>query len=241
MPPLDLQYDSKEAIPEDMQDSFVPFKDGDKEIFLHKDLAEARKQQYRLQGDLSDAQKKAESANSRLTELEQAEKERQERESERRKDELEGKGQYKELLEDEKRRHGESKEQFNKRIADLQKQIREKELASIVARVQAKAPEKSRKELGRLAKLDFDFNEDGEVLVLNESGQATNQTVDEYIESLSERYPTLVSAVQSKGGNGNGGRGGSDDSAQKMSRTDFDGLSQNERMKFIKNGGKVVD
>lgn len=239
--PLDLQYESKDKIPEDMQDSFVPFKDGDKEVYLHKDLAEARKQQYRLQGDLSEAQKKADSASSRLTELEKAEEERKQKEEQRQRDELEGKGQYKEILEDEKRRHGETKKQYDERIAKLQKKLRDKELDSVIAKVQAKAPEKSRKELARVAKLDFDFNEDGELVVLDESGKATSQTVDEYLEALPERYPTLASAVQSQGGKGKGGRGGSDDSAKTISRADFDNMSQSERMKFIKSGGKVTN
>jgi chromosome segregation ATPase len=237
--PLELQYDSKDAIPEDFQDSFTEFKDGDKTVYVHKDLAEARKEQYRLKGDLSEAQKKAESANSRLTELERAEQERKEREQQRERDELEGKGQYKEILEDEKRRHGETKKQYDERIAKLQKQLRDKELSSVISKVEAKAPEKSRKELARIAKLDFDFNEDGELVVLDENGKATSQSVDDYLASLPERYPTLVSAVQSNGGKGKGGRGGSDDSAKTMNRSDFDNLSQPERMKFIKAGGKV--
>lgn len=240
MPPLELQYDSKDAIPEDMRDSFTEFKEGDETKWVHKDLAEARKQNFRLQGDLTETQKKAESASNRLTELEKAEQERKQREEERQRDELEGKGQYKEILEDEKKRHNETKEQFNERIAKLQKQLRDKELSSVISKVQAAAPEKARKELARVAKLDFDFNEDGEIVVLDEDGKATSQSVDDYLKALPERYPTLASAVQSEGGKGKGGRGGSDDSAKKMNRSDFEELSHHERMKFVKAGGKVT-
>ncbi len=74
---MQLQYDTQDAVPEDLRESFVEFKDGDKTLFMHKDLAETKKEAYRFKGDLTHAQKLAQEKSERLQALELAEKERQ--------------------------------------------------------------------------------------------------------------------------------------------------------------------
>ena len=50
---MQLQFDNKSDIPVDSQSSFTEYKDGDKTVYMHKDLAESKISGFRQQGQLT--------------------------------------------------------------------------------------------------------------------------------------------------------------------------------------------
>jgi len=81
---------------------------------------------------------------------------------------------------------------------------------------------------------------DGELRVLDSTGNLTVSTIEELTTSIKAEYPFLVDGSQAAGGGAIGNSGGAGDS-KTVSRTDFDGMTDLKRMSFIKSGGKIID
>jgi len=81
---------------------------------------------------------------------------------------------------------------------------------------------------------------DGEIRVLDGTGNLTVSTIEELASSIKAEYPFLVDGSQAAGGGAIGNSGGAGDS-KTVSRTDFDGMTHLKRMSFIKSGGKIID
>ena len=81
---------------------------------------------------------------------------------------------------------------------------------------------------------------DGEIRVLDGTGNLTVSTIEELTSSIKAEYPFLVDGSQAAGGGAIGNSSGAGDS-KTVSRTDFDGMTQTTRMSFIKSGGKIID
>ena len=81
---------------------------------------------------------------------------------------------------------------------------------------------------------------DNELRVLDSNGNLTVSTVDELTASIKAEYPFLVDGSQAAGGGASGSSSGAGDSKQ-VSRTDFDNMTPNRRMEFMKSGGKIID
>jgi len=81
---------------------------------------------------------------------------------------------------------------------------------------------------------------DGEIRVLDGTGNLTVSTIEELTTSIKAEYPFLVDGSQAAGGGAIGNSSGAGDS-KTVSRTDFDGMTQTTRMSFIKSGGKIID
>jgi hypothetical protein len=67
---------------------------------------------------------------------------------------------------------------------------------------------------------------------------------DEALEHLVESYPNRNHILKSSGASGGGAKGAGDGSkggAKTKSRSEFDAMSQNDRMTFSREGGKVVE
>ena len=80
---------------------------------------------------------------------------------------------------------------------------------------------------------------DGEVRVLDSSGNLTVSTINELTSSIKAEYPFLVDGSQAAGGGATGGSSGAGDTKQ-VSRQDFESMDASKRMKFIKSGGKII-
>lgn len=203
-----IKYESLEAVPEAERADFVEFKEGDKTLAVHKDYAEAKKAEYRLQGDLTRITQDSAAMKAKLDELSAAEKKRaEEAEAERLKGLSEAERQ-KEMIESLKRQVDESAAQYEARVKAAEDKAKAQAKAAAVADVAAAATDSTRAILKRMAAADLEVQSDGSIIVLDEDGKATAQTFEEYKASLKTRYPALVSAVQSKGGDGKGGAGG---------------------------------
>ena len=81
---------------------------------------------------------------------------------------------------------------------------------------------------------------DGEVRVLDTTGNLTVSTVEELTSSIKADYPFLVDGSQDAGGGAIGGSSGAGDS-KTVSRSDFERMSHVDRSKFFKSGGKIID
>lgn len=206
-----IRYTDKKDIPTDYAADFVEFKEGDATVYLHKDFADAKKEQYRLQGDLTKLGDDSKGMKTKLDELTAAEKTRADEADELRKKGLTAAERQQEVIADLEKRIGETETNYKDRIAASEKREHDNAKAAKVSDIAATATEANRTILRRMVAADLEVQDDGTFLVLDADGKATSQTVDEYKANIKTRYPSLVSAVQSKGGQGKGSSGGESD------------------------------
>ena len=238
---IELQYEDKSAIPEDLADNYVEFKEGDKTLFMHKDLAETKKALYRTKGDYTKLSSDFETTKERLQRLEDERKERERQEAERKEKNLKDNGKHDELLDAYKKKAEETEEEWRNRYNELQNQFYGEKKNSVVSKFAAQGTKETQTALARLIGQDLSVNEKGEFVVLDENGKATAMSLEEYEKSIPERYPSLVRGPQSSGGHGNGGNAGSGSSAKTVTRSELEAMNQKDRYSFFEKGGKVVD
>lgn len=205
---MKLKYESKTDIPEELAESFVEFKEGEETVFIHSDLAEERKARYRLQGDNTETNKKIEEQSKTIQRLIDAEEARK---SQLEKEEFESKsknGQHQEIIDDLKSKMETSNSEWEQKYNDLINQTLGEKKKAIVDGISNLAVKGAEKMLSRLISDDFSFDENGGIIVLDESGKATGGTLEDYKRTLGERYPHLVAEVQPNGGMGKGSTGG---------------------------------
>lgn len=202
---MQLTYETQEAVPEDLRESFVEFKDGDQSSWIHKDLAEAKKEAYRFKGDLTQTQQQAKAAAERLKALEDAEAERLKKAEQADLDKKEKEGKHDEILAHFKQTAETEKAELQKQLEELQNSVRAEKKGAVVADLSALGTEATRSTLKRLIDLDLSFD-DGNLVVM-EDGKATSLTIEQYKAKLPELYPHLVAESHAKGGQANGGNG----------------------------------
>lgn len=205
---MKLQYTDKSEIPEGQADSFVEFKEGDSTVFMHKDLAEQKKETFRLKGDLS---KTSEQLNGLKEKVEGFESEQQKREREAREREEANKlknGQHDEVIAALRKDLENAKAEGQQKVDELMQQTASEKKKALIAQLGSAATKGNEPILSRMIADDLDVSADGTVVVKDADGKVTGLTVDQYRQSLTDRYPTLVAAVQSSGGLAQGGAGG---------------------------------
>lgn len=205
---MKLRYESKSDIPEDLASSFVEFKEDDKTVFVHADLADQLKANYRLQGDFTETKRKMNDQAEKLQSLLDAEEERKREEERRQLDEKGKNGQHDEIIADLRLKLESVETEWSDKYNNLKRDVREKEKRALVAELASAGSDKTKRELSRLISLDLDFNEKGDIIILDENGKATSATLEEYKKALPENYPSLVVEVQPSGGMGNGSTSG---------------------------------
>lgn len=80
---------------------------------------------------------------------------------------------------------------------------------------------------------------DGELRVLDSTGNLTVSTIDELTQSIKKEYPFLIDGTQAVGGGASGSTGGTSDS-KTVSRQDFDAMDPQRKMEYMKSGGKII-
>jgi len=205
---MKLRYSSKADIPEDMVSNYVEFTEGDKVNFLHVDLADQLKANYRLQGDFTETKRKMTEQSEKLQALIDAEEARKRDDEARDLNNKSKNGQHDEIIADLRAKLEATEKDWGSKYNDLQKDIRDKEKRALVAELAAAGTDKTKRELSRLISLDLAFNEKGDIIILDENGKATSSTLDDYKKALPDFYPSLVAEVQPSGGMGNGSVGG---------------------------------
>jgi DNA-binding transcriptional MerR regulator len=198
---MKLKYQSKDEIPAELVDFYVEFDEDGKTIFVHKEMADTLRESYRTRGDLTQAQTKLSELGDTVKGLKQSLEDRE-------RDDKKDQGKYKEIAEDWEKRYNADTESLKAEIGELKNASRQSVKKAAIARMAAHGTEETRSVLARVVGLDLDFNEDGELIVL-EDGKATSQSLDDYEKNLAERYPSLVAEVPSNGGGAKGAKGGS--------------------------------
>lgn len=211
---MQLQYDTHDAVPEDLRESFTEFKDGDKTVFIHKDLAEAKKEAFRFKGDLTQTQRKQQEAVERLQQLEEAEQKRQKELEDKELESKKKNGQHEEILEHFKTQAEKEKAELKAQLEELTNNVRNEKKASVVNDLATLGTETTRPALKRLIDLDLTFSDDNSLIVMLD-GKATSLTVEEYKAKLPELYPALVGESHGKGGQSKGATSGSGSSKTK--------------------------
>lgn len=81
---------------------------------------------------------------------------------------------------------------------------------------------------------------DGDIKVTDQNGELSVTTLDELKNEFksNEKFSSLIAGNKSTGGGATGNNGGS--AAKEMTRSDFDKLSPDSQMKFIKSGGTLT-
>ena len=147
-------------------------------------------------------------------------------------------GQFKELYESQKEEANQLRstiEQMNQAVAQQKIQGEASRLASSLTKDTARA-QLLEKEISQRLQLV-----DGEVKVVDESGQLTVSTLDDLSANIKQSYPFLVDGSQAQGGGAARSQGGADVGAREMSRDDFEQMSPAKKAEFMKSGGKLVD
>ena len=201
-----LQYDNKTDIPDTDTGDSVEFKEGGKVVWLHTDLAESRRQTFRMKGDLTTNTETSNTLKAKLDKLEAAEAERQKQEQIKQDAERLKSGQHQNVIDD-------LRGQLDAKDADHAKVKQEWELGKAKDRKEsivvglAGTASKGNGDLLRLAlERDIQVNPEGAVVIVKD-GKTSGVTLEQYTAQLTELYPQLVAAVQSSGGSAMGGAG----------------------------------
>ena len=206
-----IQYADKKDIPENETNDFVEFEDNGATVYLHKDFAQAKRDNYRLQGDVTKLTGDTSTMKTKLDELTASEQTRADEAEKARTKGLTAAERQTEVIENLQQQITDNETKYTDSIKAAADATNNASKATAVADIAASATEANRGILKRMAAADLEMQPDGTIIVLDADGKATPQTVAEYKASLKTRYPSLVSAVQSKGGLGKGGAGGESD------------------------------
>lgn len=206
---LKLIYEPGEAVPDNLSSEFEEFEIREegkepKKVQMHKSLADAKKSAYRFQGDVTRLSGELETKNTKLASYEERERQNQADKDEKRRKKQEQDGDYKQMYEDLKQRTDKEKEDQQKVINSLQSDITSGKKESILSKIAAMGTPETSSQLRRLASQDFKLNEEGVPVILNDKGEATSQSLDDYMKTLPTKYPNLVAAKKGSGGKGQG-------------------------------------
>ena len=147
-------------------------------------------------------------------------------------------GQFKELYEAQKQEASTLRktiEEMNQAVQQQKVQSEAQRIASTLSKDTARA-KLLEKEIGHRLTLV-----DGEVKVLDESGQLTVSTLDDLTATIKHSYPFLIDGSQAQGGGAARSQGGADVGAREMSRSDWEALDHRAKHDFFQKGGKLVN
>ena len=249
---MKLQFDNEAEVPQESKESFVEFEiDGSKK-WMHKDLAETKKEGFRTLGQLTNLKRDFDGFKSKIeTEREEAVRIAREESETKLKGEIEklkSEGKTSELFELEK-------QQWNDRYLSLEEQ--NKTLLGDLESLQKSQVEEQNKRLATQiasqyvpSELVSSFsdllmkrikNEGGKSFFTNAGGDAVDGDMSRIVEVLNtdSYYKHYAKFPGSKAGFG--GKGGTGDVTGKViTRSEFDKLGPVEKTKLIKSGVKVT-
>jgi len=153
-------------------------------------------------------------------------------------DKAKAENDYKQLFESQKS----EAEQLKNQLSQFQENIRLQKVQSEASKLASTLT----KDVNKAKILEQQFRQrlqivDNELRVVDDRGQLTVATLDELTNTIKESYPFLVDGSQATGGSATRSQGRADVSKREITRTEFDGLSQNDRAKYLREGGKIVN
>ena len=151
---------------------------------------------------------------------------------------LQESGQFKELYEAQKQEASQLRktiEEMNAAVAQQKVTAEAQRLASSLTKDTARAKLLEKEISQRLQLVE------GDVKVLDDSGQLTVSTLDDLSATIKQTYPFLVDGSQAQGGGAARSQGGADVGAREMNRSDWEQLDPVRKKEFFQKGGKLVD
>jgi chromosome segregation ATPase len=136
----------------------------------------------------------------------------------------------------------EARAKLQQELEDLRNGIANEKRSNEAMRIAGGLAEGANAEiLSRFIAERLKYTDEG-IKVLDESGQLTVSTVEDLTNEFrnNAKFSALLKGNQSSGGSATGGNS-SGAAGKTMTRADFDNLSAEKRMEFIKSGGKTVD
>ena len=266
--PLQLQYDNQSEIPVGTEDSFVEFEQDGKQVYMHVDLATAKKDGFKNLGQLNSLTKtfdtyKSDIAATKLeseTKATAAEEEARQANLKQQAEALEK--QKKELLEsgeteklhkltlqaeiDKNKSLSDSKAELQKNYEGLQKSLVEKDNRSLANKIANEyTTTDSADSLGRLLIMDRIIHVDGKSLFIDASGNVISDVNDmtKIKESLSQdlNLKHFEKSPGSKPGVGAKGGSSSVSTGKTISSKDYYAKPTYEQAALIKSGYKIID
>jgi hypothetical protein len=251
---MQLQYNNQADIPSGDEASFIEYKDGDKQIWMHKDLAESKISGFRQRGQLTSLQNDFESFKSGITvkqqEQESAAKLAQEQALVKQMAELKDSGKTSELHKLEMQQSADkykslfdSNEKLQESFTGLQTSLVETSNKTLATEIASKyVPAEMVDSFSKLLMMSHIKNVEGKSVFTNASGDAVDNDIDRVMEVLNQD-PNLKHFAKFPGSKGAyGGKGGSDGANGKtMSRGAFKQLSAHEKSTAIRSGIKIID
>jgi len=249
-----LQFENESDIPVESKDSFVPFEQDGKQVFMHKDLAESKKTAFRHQGQLSTLTKDFETFKSGITvkqgEQEAAARLATEKALQEQMDKLKTDGKTSELhvLEmqqatDKYKSLVDSNAELQESYTGLQNSLVENSNKTLATKIASQyVPSEMVDSFSKLLIMTHIKNVDGKSVFTNASGDAVDNDIDRVIEVLNQD-PNLKHFAKFPGSKGGfGGKGGDvSGNGKTMSRGAFNQLSAHERSKAMRAGIKLID
>lgn len=220
---VELDEEAKSKLKEAFEKEFsVKLDESVKGLKSKNDELLAEKQKWLKERD--EAQQKEEEA--RLLAQKQAE------------DKAKAENDYKQLFESQKQ----ESENLKSQLQQFQENIKRQKVNSEANRLAMSLT----KDVNKAKILEQQFSQrlqivDGELRVVDDKGHLTVQTLNELTQTVKESYPFLVDGSQATGGSATRSQGRAEVSSKEITRTEFDGLSQPDRAKYLREGGKVIN
>jgi hypothetical protein len=220
---VELDEEAKSKLKEAFDKEFsVKLDESVKGLKSKNDELLAEKQKWLKERD--EAQQKEEEA--RLLAQKQAE------------DKAKAENDYKQLFESQKQ----ESENLKSQLQQFQENIKRQKVNSEANRLAMSLT----KDVNKAKILEQQFSQrlqivDGELRVVDDRGHLTVQTLNELTQTVKESYPFLVDGSQATGGSATRSQGRAEVSSKEITRTEFDGLSQPDRAKYLREGGKVIN
>lgn len=250
---MQLVFEDQASLPAESADNFVEFEQDGKTVFMHKDLAESKKANYRTQGQLTKLTNQFGDVKNSLSTLQQEQDERlaaaaSEAEQAainkfKEENNIDGLMQIQaekfentiKTLQTELNTERDGRVALEGSILDGKKDSLAVKIASAYAAPQFAESVAELLKTKRMKALD------GELAFTNASGEAVELDIDVIIGELSHDkfFQPFAKAPSSKPGyNTNGGGGGGN--SKVMNRKDFERMHPSEQAKFVRGGGRIA-
>lgn len=252
---MQLQFDSKADIPVESAESFVEFQEGEKTVFMHKDLAESKKTAYRFQGQMTNLQKDFDGFKGKITQDQAtaATLAKQERDDAVAAEIAKLKGGEDNHSEVHKLEMQQAEDKYNSLVESnstlkqdyegLQHSLVEKENQNLATSIASQyVPSDIVDSFSKLLIMSHIKNVDGKSVFTNASGEAVDNDIARIVEVLN-KDPQLKHFAKFPGSKGGfGGKGGSSETDGKViSRKDYEAKTPAEKANLMEKGVTLID
>ena len=252
---MPLQFENQADIPSGEAENYVEFQDGEKTIWMHSELAEAKKTSYRFQGQMTNLQKdfdgfKGKIDGDKLEAATLAEKQKQDAINAKIAELKGGTDNHDELhtlemqqLQDKISTLDESNKGWEGKYNELHTSLVEKENLNLAQSIASQyVPSEMVDSFSKLLIMSHIKNVDGKSVFVNASGEACSDDMARVVEVLN-KDPNLKHFAKFPGSKGgHGGKGGSTgENSKVISRKDYESKTPQERINLMESKVQIID